>query len=55
MINDVLHELGTNTYHLSCPECGKTWWSKEAFPKECPYCHSNRRISLGENKDIKII
>lgn len=43
------------TYHLSCPKCGKTWWSKKAFPKECPYCHFNRRISLEKNRDIKII
>ena len=40
-------------YHLSCPECGKTWQSKEAFPKECPYCHANRRISLGENDNAE--
>lgn len=29
-------------YHLSCPECGRTWWSEEAFPKKCPYCGAER-------------
>lgn len=31
-------------YHLLCQECGKTWWSEEAFPDKCPYCGCNLKI-----------
>ncbi len=29
-------------YHLSCNKCNKIWWSKNAFPKICPYCKTKR-------------
>ena len=35
-------------YHLSCTECGKDWWSEEAFPKVCPHCGKLRNV-LEEN------
>lgn len=33
-------------YHLNCMNCGKNWWSEEAFPKCCPYCGLDRSIDV---------
>ena len=29
----------TQCYHCNCTHCGKDWWSEDAFPIICPYCH----------------
>lgn len=41
-------------YHLSCPECGRTWWSEEAFPEECPYCGAERKITNESGRDKEL-
>lgn len=30
-----------STYLLSCPKCGRLWWSKQPFPKTCLNCREN--------------
>ena len=41
-------------YHLSCRECGKTWWSEEAFPNKCPYCESNLKAIFEEKENMVV-
>ena len=26
-------------YHCNCTHCGKDWWTYDAFPSVCPFCH----------------
>ena len=26
-------------YHYNCTHCGKDWWTDDAFPSVCPFCH----------------
>ena len=26
-------------YHCNCTHCGKDWWTDDAFPSVCPFCH----------------
>lgn len=42
-------------YHLSCPLCGKTWWTPEAFPLRCPYCNASRSPYNIGNFEVKQI
>ena len=42
-------------YHLSCPSCGKDWWSPEGFPRYCPYCNTNRLPEEIEKLDIQLL
>ena len=28
-------------YHCNCAHCGKDWWTDNAFPSICPFCHIN--------------
>ena len=39
-------------YHLNCLDCGHDWWSKNAFPKICPFCKADRSIP-GVKKTVK--
>ena len=25
-------------YHFNCINCGKDWWTYDAFPSVCPFC-----------------
>jgi len=34
---------GDIAYHLSCPHCGRTWWSPDPNPQMCPYCERERK------------
>lgn len=31
-------KVADKNYLLSCPKCGRLWWSKSSFPKTCPHC-----------------
>ena len=33
----------TYQYHLSCPQCGETWWDNDAFPIRCHECGADMR------------
>ena len=38
------------TYHLRCEHCGYDWWSRDAFPLQCPKCGENPYFrSAGED------
>ena len=36
LINLIKTNIGCYQFHLSCPECGETWWDNDAFPKKMP-------------------
>ena len=42
LINQIKTNIGCCQYHLSCPDCGETWWSNDAFPIKCPKCGKAR-------------
>ena len=42
LINKINTNIGCYQFHLSCPDCGKTWWDNDAFPKRCPNCGKER-------------
>ena len=29
----------TQHYRCNCTHCGKDWWTDDAFPSVCPFCH----------------
>ena len=31
-------------YHCNCTRCGKDWWTDDAFPSVCPFCHGKLLI-----------